>query len=50
MVSRFITLYRPTYVTGVLNGTVSYRTGDLRAKMFGVRVPILWALSRHGLA
>ncbi len=45
-VKRFITLYRPTYVTGVRNNVVVYRCGDLRAKVFGIRVPILWALDR----
>lgn len=54
-----ITLYRPERLMGLdwhgpfkLNGSViapagyypRYETGDLRAKFFGVRVPILWAL------
>lgn len=46
---RVIRLYRPTYVTGaVWSGDawmLTYRTGDLRAQLWGVRVPIVWALS-----
>jgi hypothetical protein len=54
---RVITLYRPTYVTGVVrtlstlrsfNGQclVTYRCGDLRARIWRIRVPIVWALGK----
>ncbi len=54
---RFITLYRPIYLVSITR-TLStdrafynhmipnYRCGDLRAKLFGVRVPVLWALEK----
>ena len=46
----FITLYRPSSVQGLAptpdGWVVIYRLGDLRAKVFGIRVPVLWALDQ----
>lgn len=42
---RFIKFYRPTLVSGIVNNTIVYQVGDLRASLFGIRVPILWAIS-----
>ena len=62
---RHVTLYRPRYVTGFkwnerwmlpeLGFTEpcwspTYRVGDLRARVFGVRVPVCWAFDHAILA
>lgn len=40
-------IYRPQYVSGIewdgSNWIPSYGLGPLRARLFGIRVPILWA-------
>lgn len=47
--AKYITIYRPSYVQSIHKNsdgswTPNYGLGWLRAKLFGVRVPILWAL------
>lgn len=47
--ARHLVIYRPTYTSGFVQmgagWTPTYRVGDLRAQLFGVRVPILWAMN-----
>ena len=49
--ARFIKLYRPTYLQSLerqADGCFvpNYTLGPLRARIFGVRVPVLWACDR----
>jgi hypothetical protein len=50
-IARRIVLYRPQYLMGLercADGyTPRYELGDLRARLFGVRVPIHWALDQQ---
>lgn len=44
-------LYRPTYIAGIMRDKdgyfiPNYGVRDLRARLFGVRVPTLWAIDR----
>lgn len=49
--AKYIELYRPQYVAGIDEfGYVKYELGHLRAKLFGIRVPVLWALDRLTIA
>jgi hypothetical protein len=48
-IRRHITLYRPTFVSGFIPSVhggweVCYGTGPLRARLFGIRIPVRWAI------
>lgn len=45
-IARRIVIYRPEYIQTIAwsNGWLpTYTLGPLRAKVFGIRIPILWA-------
>lgn len=46
----YLSLYRPMRLDGVQYSQGSwipiYSLGDLRARLFGIRVPVLWALDK----
>lgn len=41
-----IVLYRPKVILGIAEGHVHYGVGPLRAKVFGIRIPTLWAVDQ----
>jgi len=48
--ARRIKLYRPIVLMRICQGWPEHQTLDLRAKLLGVRVPVLWAydeIMRH---